>query len=153
MVRERVVRLLPHPAIGVAPPGHVTLVNIETVFWADTSVDRDLGTVTILGQPVDLRAHISHVTWHFGDGASATTSDPGRAYTATDPCDTAQCPDYFGHTYTNTGTVTITADITWTGQFRLAAGGWQPIPGTVGAPATATRITVKQARAILVPDP
>src|SRR5207249_4613985 len=33
MVRDRAEKLLPHPVIGSAPPGHVTLVNIETVLW------------------------------------------------------------------------------------------------------------------------
>jgi autotransporter-associated beta strand protein len=153
MLRDEAERLLPHPAIGVAPPGHATLVNIETVFWADTRARRDLGTVTVLGQRVDLRAHVRSVDWHFGDGASATTDGPGRAYSADDPCDTAQCADYFGHTNTDTGTVTITAAITWTGEFRVARGAWQPIPGTVVAAATSTTIDVREARAILVPNP
>jgi hypothetical protein len=153
MVRDEAQRLLPHPAIGVAPPGHVTLVDIETVLWVNTAARRDLGTVTVLGQRVDLRAHVVHVDWRFGDGSTATVSGPGRAYSDDHPCDTAECDGYFGHTYLDTGAVTINAAITWTGEFRVAGGGWQPIPGTVTAAATATTIDVKQARAILVPDP
>jgi hypothetical protein len=153
MLRDRAAKLLPHPMIGVAPPGHVTLVNIETVLWADTGAQRNLGTVTVLGQRVELRARIDHVAWDFGDGTTATTTSPGRAYTDADPCDSAQCRDYFGHTYRATGKVTIAADIAWRGQFRLAGGAWQPIAGTVTAAATATSVDVEQARAVLVPDP
>ena len=153
MVRDQAERLLPHPGIGIAPPGHVTLVNIETVFWVGTPPQRTLGTVTLLGQQVDLRAHVDRVTWSFGDGGSATTTGPGRAYSDAHPCTTKQCPGYFGHTYSDTGTMTITADIVWTGQFRVDGGAWQTIPGTVTAAATSTTTDVKEARGVLVPNP
>jgi hypothetical protein len=153
MVRDSAQRLLPHPAIGSAPPGPVTLVNIETVFWIDTATQRTLGTVSLLGQRVDLRAHVEHVAWNFGDGGTDVTNGPGTAYSNAHPCDTKQCPGYFGHTYSSAGRVTITADLTWSGQFRVDGGAWQDIPGTVTAAATNTSIDVKQARAVLVPNP
>ncbi|MDT4918212.1 MAG: hypothetical protein QOH89_2912, partial [Pseudonocardiales bacterium] len=153
MVRDEAEKLLPHPAIGVAPPGHITLVNIETVLWVDTSPDRTLGTVTLLGQRVDLRAHIERVRWNFGDGVTDSTDGPGAEYTAAHPCTTQQCPGYFGHTYRRSDTVTITADLVWTGEFRVEGGAWQPIPGTVTAAATSTTVDVKEARSVLVPNP
>ena len=153
MVRDEAEKLLPHPDIGSAPPGHVTLVNIETVLWVDTSAERTLGTATLLGRRVDIRAHIEQVTWQFGDGSNATTEGPARAYTNAHPCDSKQCPGYFGHTYTRTGDMTITADLVWTGQFRVDGGAWQTIPGTVTAAATSTTIDVKEARGVLVPNP
>lgn len=153
MVRDRAERLLPHPVIGSAPPGHVTLVNIETVLWVASSADRRLGTVNLLGRQVDIRAHIDRVAWDFGDDSTVTTTGPGTAYTDAHPCRTTQCPGYFGHTYLDTGTMTITADLTWTGQFRVDGGAWQTIPGTVTAAATSTTIDVKEARGVLVPSP
>lgn len=153
MARDSAERLLPHPRIGTAPPGHVTLVNIETVLWLETAADRALGTVTLLGHRVDLRAHVQQVAWQFGDGTADTTSGPGTPYTNADPCRSAQCPGYFGHTYRRTGKMTITAELTWTGQFRVDGGAWQTIPGTVTASATDTTVDVKQARGILVPNP
>jgi autotransporter-associated beta strand protein len=153
MVRDAARRLLPHPSIGSAPPGHVTLVNIETVLWVATSPERHLGTVNLLGRSVDIRAHVDRVSWNFGDDSSTTTTGPGKAYTNADPCRTKQCPGYFGHTYTDSGTVTIEADLTWTGQFRVDGGTWQTIPGTVTAEATSTTIDVKEARGVLVPNP
>ena len=153
MVRDQARRLLPHPMIGSAPPGHVTLVNIETVLWVNTAPERQLGTVNLLGRRVDIRAHIDRVTWDFGDDSSTTTNGPGEAYSDTHPCRTKQCPGYFGHTYTDAGTMTITADLTWTGQFRVDGGAWQTIPGTVTAEATSTTIDVKEARGVLVPNP
>jgi autotransporter-associated beta strand protein len=153
MVRDEAERLLPHPVIGSAPPGHVTLVNTETVLWVATAPDRRLGTVTLLGRRVAIRAHVERVAWDFGDDSSTTTTRPGTAYTNAHPCRTKQCPGYFGHTYSDTGTMTITADLTWTGQFRVDGGAWQTIPGTVIAAATSTSIDVKEARGVLVPNP
>jgi hypothetical protein len=153
MARDEAEKLLPHPKIGVAPPGGVTLVNIETVLWVDTRADRLLGTVRLLGHRVDLRAHVERVSWDFGDGSTGTSTTPGKAYTSADPCKTVDCPDYFGHTYVHTGEVSITAQLTWTGEFRVDGAAWQPITGTVSAPATATGVHVKEARGILVPNP
>ncbi len=153
MARESAERLLPHPGIGTAPAGNVTLVNIETVLWVQTPADRTLGTVTLLGHRVTLRAHVQTVRWNFGDGTAGETSSPGKAYTDADPCRTAQCADYFGHTYLHTGEVAIAAQLTWTGQFRVDGGAWQPIAGTVTAAATSETIRVKEARGVLVPNP
>jgi hypothetical protein len=153
MVRDEAEKLLPHPRIGSAPPGHVTLVNIETILWVDTDPDRVLGTVTVLGQRVELRAHVERVRWQFGDGASEVTAGPGTEYSDAQPCDTKACPGYFGHTYERAGRVTITADLIWSGEFRVEGGGWQTIPGTVTAAATSTAVDVKEARAVLVPNP
>jgi len=74
MVRDQARRLLPHPMIGSAPPGHVTLVNIETVLWVNTAPERQLGTVNLLGRRVDIRARTSIGL----PGTSATTRAPRR---------------------------------------------------------------------------
>ena len=153
MAHAEAQKLLPHPAIGTAPTGHATLVNIETVLWVATGPDRTLGTVTLLGHRVTLRAHLQQVHWDFGDQATDTTQSPGKPYSHDDPCRTAQCPNYFGHTYLRTGAVTISAQLTWTGQFRVDGGAWQDIQGTVTAPATNQPIRVREARGVLVPNP
>ena len=153
MARAEAEKLLPHPRIGTAPAGGVSLVNIQTVLWVDTGRDLTLGTVTLLGYRVTLRAHLQSVDWRFGDGQSDTTTDPGKAYSRDDPCRTVQCPDYFGHVYRSTGSLTIGAQLTWTGQFQVDGGAWQDIPGTVTAPATGTPLHVREARGVLVDNP
>src|SRR5579859_4911790 len=150
---DQAQRLVPRPGIGVGPPGGVTLVNIQTLFWLSTPATQSLGTVHLLGQTVDLQISITDVTWTFGDGHTDHTTDPGTPYNSTNPCHTAQCPGYYGHTYTATGPVTVTATITWTGRYRVAGGTWQPIPGTVTGPPARLPLTVRQARGILVPGP
>lgn len=151
MATDAARRLLPHPNIHSTDAR--TLVNIETVFWIDTAASRTLGTVGLLGYQVSLRARISSIDWDFGDGHTDTTTSPEPAYDASRPCDTVSCPDYYGHTYTATGTPATTAAITWTGQYRVDNGPWLDILGTVTAPATATAVTVRQARGVLVPNP
>ena len=153
MARAEAEKLLPHPKIGTAPAGGVSLVNIETVLWVDTKPDLTLGTVTLLGYRVTLRAHLERVDWSFGDQSSETTSGPGKAYTKDDPCTTAQCPDYFGHVYRNTGHLTIGAQLTWTGQFQVDGGAWQDIAGAVTAPAAGQPIHIREARGVLVDNP
>jgi hypothetical protein len=153
MLREQAEKLLPHPKIDTAPTGANTLINIETVLWIDTAADRTLGTVTLLGHHVGLRAHIDTVDWNFGDRQTDHTTDPGRAYTRADPCRTPQCPSYYGHTFRHTGRYTITATLIWTGRYQLDGGAWQTITQPVTAPSTAHPITVKQARGVLIPNP
>ena len=153
MARAEAEKLLPHPKIGTAPAGGVSLVNIETVLWVDTKPDPTLGTVTLLGYRVTLRAHLERVDWSFGDQSSETTSGPGKAYTKDDPCTTAQCPDYFGHVYRNTGHLTIGAQLTWTGQFQVDGGALQDIAGAVTAPAAGQPIHIREARGVLVDNP
>ncbi|MDP9093739.1 MAG: hypothetical protein M3N95_12605, partial [Actinomycetota bacterium] len=152
MVAQEVQRLVPHPQVGIAPPGGITLVNIQTLLWVDTPGDLSLGTITLVGQRVQLRVHVARVDWSFGDGSSASATSPGRKYDAATPCITPTCPDYWGHVYSSPGSMTVTAQVTWSGEFRIAAGAWQLIAGTVTGPTQSTTLAVRQARGVLVPD-
>ena len=153
-LRQQVLRLLPTVQIGTAWTTRA-LVNAETVLWAQTSSHRDLGTVTVVGQPVKLRIGFDHADWSFGDSTSDTTTSPGKPYTQTDPCNTAQCSDYYGHTYRATGPVTITLTVAWHAQFSLDAGAtWTDIdPAPLTGPPATHRLRVIQARGVLVQDP
>jgi hypothetical protein len=151
-LRERAIRLLPAVQIGSAWTT-TALVNAETILWAQTRTDRPLASVTVAGQQVALRIHLTEAHWNYGDTTTETTSTPGTPYTRADPCHTAQCPHYRGHTYRNTGRMTITLNITWHAQYRTPTGPWTDIDDTITGPTTQHAITVKQARAILVPNP
>lgn len=150
-IRQHALRLLPHVAIGSAPDG-AGLTNAETVLWADTGSDRSLPTVTIVGQQVELRISFDHAAWNFGDGTSDTTDSPGQAYDeATDPCETAQCPGYYGHTYTATGQVTVTLTVAWHAQYRLAGQNWTDVDSVpLTGPPEQQSLTIRQARGVLI---
>jgi hypothetical protein len=158
LLRDRALRLLPSVAIGAAGgAGGATkgLVNTQTILWAKTDASRDLGQVDVLGQRVWLRIRFAHARWGFGDHSSDTTTSPGKSYDdATDPCDTAMCPGYYGHVYTQTGTMTITLTVAWTATYSLdgrhyVSIGADPLSG----PSSTTTITQRQARGVLVPNP
>lgn len=151
------VRQAPAPPVKTSGPPvaePTTLVNLQTILWADTAVDRPLATATLAGQRVALRTHLEKVAWDFGDGETAATTEPGHPY---DPqwhkCDTKMCPDYYGHVYKEPGHVTVRATVTWSGQFQVNGGTWIDIPGTATGATTELPIWVREAHAILVPNP
>jgi hypothetical protein len=152
MVEEEFRKRVPSPAIGVAPQGD-TLVNIETVLWVNTAPDQALATVTLVGHRVDLHIRLAQVDWTFGDGTSDLTTSPERPYSTAHPCTTPDCAHYWGHTYTSIGAMRITATVYWTGKYRVDGGAWLTIPTRVAGPASATTITVHEARGVLVDAP
>ena len=154
-----VMRLVPSPAIGAAPGKGRTLVNMETIFWVNSAADQSLGPVTLLGHQVGLRIHARATAWVFGDGSTDTSAVLGRPYAAADGCGEAVCAGYFGHTYVSTGEMTVSATVTWAGEFSVDGGPWRGIANpatganTVEGPAATRPITVIQARGVLVQDP
>lgn len=153
-IRAEAIRLLPHVRIGSAW-STTALVNAEAVLWADTDAHRDLAAAHVLGTDVRVRITFAHASWDFGDGEHDTTADPGKAYDrAHDPCDTKQCAHYYGHTYLHTGHRTMSLTVTWTAEFSLDAGAtWTDLAQPITGPTEHRTITVKQTRAVLVPDP
>jgi len=152
-LRQAALKLLPKPRIGLTGNG-TTLVNIQTIMWLDSTADRDLGTVTVVGQRVRIRAHLTSVAWTFGDGRSGTSTGPGTAYGHPDTCATTTCHDFFGHTYTDqAGPATITATPTWTAEYSIAGRPWAPITPDLHGATVQAQLTIKQAHSILVPTP
>jgi hypothetical protein len=153
-LREEAIQLLPAIQIGSAWTTRA-LVNAQAIFWAETDADRSLPTATVVGRQVQLRIGFDHADWTFGDGATDTTTDPGTPYSEANPCDTAQCPGYYGHTYTDTGPVTITLTVAWNAQFSLDGGAtWTDVDAVpLTGPQTTHALDVVQARGILVQDP
>jgi hypothetical protein len=151
-VRAEVVKRVPTAAVAAAPSGSA-LVQLESLFWVDTAKTRDLGTAVLAGHQVAITATVSTVGWDFGDGATDSSNGPGRPFTKDSHCGQKQCPDWFGHTYTKTGKVTVTARVRWSATYSVDGGPAQPISGTVTGPPATMSILVKQARAVLVPNP
>ena len=152
MVRDRAVRLIPSAPLGLAPHD-TTLVNIQTIMWVDAPKTRTLPAVAILGRQVVITITLDHVAWSFGDGHSDTSNGPGTPYSRSHPCTTAQCPGYFGHTYLDTGSNSVTATASWTASFTVDGGAATTIPGTIAGPTARTTLAVKQARSVLTPNP
>jgi hypothetical protein len=159
-IHDAFVKLLPHPAVKSAPPNGHELINVEALLWLDTTKDLNLGTTAIQGHNITLTATVSTVQWDFGDGHTDTSPGPGQPYTAADDCDTATCPDFFGHVYgpdTHTGhadgSILVTATVTWTGRYSIDTAPAQPIPGTVTSPPLTETLYLYESRGVLVPNP
>lgn len=117
-------RRLPLPAAtpAIQPAGGQALIRARTNVYVDpASTERQTFDLTLLGTPVQVRATPSEYTWDFGDGTSPlTTADPGAPY-----------PELTTwHEYATPGTVEIGLTTTYTGEYSVAGGPWQTIPGT-----------------------
>ena len=121
-------------------PATFTLVNLETYFWCGDAAGRDCATVgqgeqviTLLGQQVRIRPRIVDYGWDFGDGAGQRIS-AGRAR----------------HLYRHAGAVTVTLTLTWTADYALGAGTFQPIDDTTTTTSPPRTLPVREAQAVIV---
>ncbi|MFI5712790.1 hypothetical protein [Kribbella sp. NPDC051620] len=130
--------LFPKLHVKVQPAGR-TLVNLDTIVYTDESqVYRQ--TVTVLGFPVEVEAMPMSYTWSFGDGASVTTTTPGRPYPAKD----------ITHKYMKKAGVNLSLTTNYAARFNVAGTGWQYVEGTVPITGPPTALQVREAVPVLV---
>jgi hypothetical protein len=111
---------IPDPTIATNPQPK-TLSGMRTDYWYTGPTERTV-TVTLNGFTVTATAHATSYRWQFGDGAEATTTQPG----------TAQRPAAT-HAYQHRGDKTITLTVTWTGTFTFTGPGGITGGGDLGA--------------------
>jgi hypothetical protein len=151
MIRAEVIRLIPAVPVRSAPVDGYTLVNTKTVLWVETPSQRPLGLVTLLGHRVQIQITAASVRWDFGDG-TVDDGPLGQPFSAA--CATRECPAFWGHDYTRKGTPVVTATVSWTARYAVDRGAWTDLPGGVVIGAlTRQQLVVREARAVLVPDP
>lgn len=121
-------------------PAEFTLVNLETYFWCGDAAGRDCATlgegersITLLGQQVRIRPRIVDYAWDFGDGAGQRIT-AGKA----------------AHTYRHADPVQITLTLTWTADYALAGGPFQPIDDTTTTSSPPRTLPVREAQAIIM---
>jgi hypothetical protein len=134
----RYLQVLPLPELTLhqQPPGN-GLVGLPVIFYTDSPTTQAF-TVDIRGFTVDISATATDYTWHTGDGATLTSTEPGAPY----PHHTVT------HDY-RAGTYTASLTTTWGATYTVDGGPPITVPGsttTEGAPVT---FTVVQARAVL----
>jgi hypothetical protein len=128
---------LPSLRARTQPEGK-TLVNFATIFY--TRPQAFTRTVTLLGRRVQIHATPSSFRWHYGDGASGSTSTPGAPYPAKD------VTHYYERAHR---TVRTSVDVTYTARFRVGNGGWQTIPGAVTIAGPTSPLRISEATAVL----
>jgi hypothetical protein len=96
------------PTIRSWPPGGVTLVHLPTYFAARA---QGSGQATVGGAGYSLQLAVApqSYVWHWGDGATLTTTDPGAG-----PPDGA-----VRHTYPQAGTDDVTVTVSYGATYRV----------------------------------
>ncbi len=122
----------------VQPPDGRTLVNFATNFYTENAPFTR--TITLLGQRVDLRIRASGFGWRFGDGERLATSSPGSPYPRLE----------ITHSYQDSGAVRAAVDTTYSADWRVDGGGWQPVAGTVTIAGAPVALDVVEASPTLV---
>jgi hypothetical protein len=125
--------VLPIAASGVESDlGGFGLRNAVTNVWATSEV-QDL-SAEVLGQGVQVRAKPVEWEFDYGDGTPVRVSrDPGGPLpeaVLTDAEVAFETETATSHRYTETGTYQVRVSTRFTGEYRLAGGGWVPIPGS-----------------------
>lgn len=134
---------VPEPSLTVQPPGGRTLVNFDTIFHTDTEPFR--ASVQLLGRRVEFDIRPAEFTWRLGDGQTLTTDDPGRPWREGLPLSA-----YVSHRYLEAGDVQLQLETTWTAEWRVGGGAWQPVEGTVTTQSAPQPLEVTTARPQLI---
>ena len=127
---------LPQLPTRQQPPGNA-LVGLPVIFFTDGPTTQTY-SLDIRGFTVDIVATAQGFTWHTGDGAHLTTTDPGAPY----PEHTVSY-DYASGTYT----ASLTA--TWGGTFTVDGSAAVDVPGSTTTDGPPVTFTVVEARAVL----
>lgn len=128
----------------IQPPDGRTLVNFKTNFYTEFPPvqTRD---VELLGQRVTIEATVVEYVWHWGDGQTDTTTDPGQAWTRARPE-----VDVF-HEYTAAEGVAPSLDVVLRGRFLInGEEPWTPIPETLTLVGPPVPLEVIEAHSVLV---
>ena len=129
---------IPAPEIIVEPSGGHTLINIGTNFL--TRKRPVVLPTTVLGQAIQVKATPASYQWTYGDGTTFTTTNPGARYPAL----------LTPHTYHQPGTYTVRLRTTFTGEYSVNGGPWQPINGTATTTSPPVTITAEERRAVII---
>ena len=135
----RAVREIGLPSLSLqVQPGGSTLVNVETIFYAEPRPFER--SVQLLGFDVDVVASPVSYQWVHGDGTTRTTTEPGRPYPAMDVT----------HRYTQPAEeVQARVDVTYRVRFRVDGGAWQTIDQTLLAAGPVAVLDVDEAAPVL----
>lgn len=131
---------LPGGTLVVQPPDGA-LVNLPTIFYTTTTQPLSF-TVTALGVTVKITAIPTGYGWHFGDGATATTTSPGHPHPNGDVTHTYAVPASGLSPYVT---------VVWSGTYTVA--GFDEVfdvTGTGSRDGPPLQLLVREARAELI---
>ena len=139
MTREEFAKLPVKPAVAHAGPEDGWLpAGMDNILYAD-SEPQTLDT-TLLDTPVSVRATAQSYHWDLGDGNTIDTSKPGKPYPS----------EEITSTYAYEGWYDVTLTTTFSGEFSVNGGEWQPIDGTIEVESEPIEIDSKSLESRLV---
>ncbi|MFT4082925.1 MAG: hypothetical protein QM638_10095 [Nocardioides sp.] len=128
---------LPEAPLKVQPPGGLTLVNFDTIFYTVREpFDR---SVRLLGHRIDFHIRPSRFHWYFDDGDDTTTTTPGEPYSGQ-----ARLSRDITHRYLTKDTFHPHLDVTYAASYSIDGRARRPVDGTVtiqGSPHDLTTLT------------
>ena len=137
---EEAVRRIGLPALVThVQPETRTLVNVDTIVYSRPAPFDT--TVPILNHSVRIHAIPTTYIWHFGDGTTTTTTDPGAPW-----------PHHsVTHRYQHTAdAVPITLTVGYHVSYSTDGTPWEDLEQPIYATGPATTVTVDEAHAILI---
>lgn len=124
------------------PPGDQVIITKDLIVYTDPST-RTL-TTTVGGTVVTISATPVSYTWHWGDGTSTTTTDPGRPYPN-------QSVVHRYHKRESNVVVSLTT--TWTATYTINSDNvTRPVTGTITTTESSTPFTLIHLVSILTDD-
>lgn len=136
----------PGAGANLMEPNGWSVAGLPTNFYSSGGQQTQQGS--LLGGPAEVRFTPVVWTWAYGDGASTRSSTAGGSWASRGVAEFDPTPT--SHTYATRGTYTITLVIDYAAEYRLGAGPWTRIPGTLRVPSNPLAITVGSVTTVLV---
>lgn len=134
---------LPQPQLNIQPPKDKTLIGLETIY--STKAEPFNRTLNLLGRRVELRIKATAYEWRHGDGTTQDTDWAGKPWQRG-----TSIESYITHIYEDTGRFNPTVRVTWSADYRVGNGAWQPVNGTVDRTSPPADLQVLEAEPQLV---
>ncbi len=133
------------PGVRSEPNGW-TVVGLDTNFVSDAAEHTASGS--LLGQTAEVRFTPRSFRWDYGDGIRAVTATGGRTWKALDVPEFGATPT--SHVYTAPGSYAVSLAVAYSAQYRIGAGPWHGVAGTLSLPTPAFTIVASDANTVLV---
>ena len=134
------------PGVAQMEPTGWMVIGLPTNFWIQTQAQVQSGI--LLGQQADVRFTPVGYDWDYGDGTAASSASAGGSWQALRLEEFATTP--LSHTYTEPGTYRIESRVSFSAEYRFAAGEWQTIEGVVASTSNILQAIAGSASTVLV---
>lgn len=116
---ERAISLAADPEIEIAP-GRIGLTGLDSFFWTGNELRPVSAVARAGGLTVTAEARPVRYVWDFGDGATESTTHPGRPWTPGRPGDVS-------YLYETKGRYRVGLEVVWAARWRMNAGPWRDL--------------------------